>query len=787
MTGSPAERGAVVIDPVHRPSRAARIKATAVAGLAAASTLSAAAPPASAADACPNAALRTGASARLPDCRAYEQVSLRDKPSANGTQNAFQVGSALGWARGDGDAVAMSVAAGAMAPDAERGVPNPVVASRTADGWQVRTAFGGPYGPYTLLRSAFKQMLPSDDLTGFAFTSDLRYSTDEPPAVDNISNGGVYRSGPGGIDWLSRPSWAGTTPRPPGSIANGLFEVVGGASDLSSITFTSRLLMAPQDAAAGRQAGASWALYRNDGTAIASASRLPDGTVDPGGAVPAGFLPFDGTRWSGTETEWTHTVSRDGHSALFVSPDPAGPDAGVRSPQLYRSVDGAPSTRLSAPQGGSGAAGVMPVAGAFFAAASADHRFVFFASDDPLTADVPGADAGARKVYRYDTASGTLRYLAEMSVPEVGAGQPGGLLALSDDGRRAVFVTGTALKLWKDDGTVQAITGPGVEWKPGGEARFSPDGGSLAIVSGAPLSDPAGLPDPDTGSFFPDKALNTVFRYDVATGVSRCLSCSAPGQENVRGQSSYLADTNTSDAGLRRPRSFTADGRSLFFSTTAALTAEDRNTVSDVYEDRDGTVRLLSGGRPGSRPAYYTDNSDDGRDVFFATSDALVPGDEDALVDLYDARAGGGFAQAAPPAAPCAGDACQGVPSPPRPAGTAASATSAPEGGAPRPGRTTPRTTLKVKAAKATRSGVRLDLTTSGAGRLRATGSGLAPAARSFAQRGTYRLQVGLSAAARRTLARRGRVKVTVHVRFTPTFGAAASATTTLTVHRATR
>src|SRR5206468_3327970 len=160
-----------------------------------------------------------------------------------------------------------------------------------------------------------------------------------------------------------------------------------------------------------------------------------------------------------------------------------------------------------------------------------------------------------------------------------------------------------------------------------------------------------------------------------------------------------------------------------------------------VYEDRDGSVRLLSGGR-GDRPAYYTDNSDDGRDVFFVTSDPLLPEDEDALVDLYDARAGGGFAPAAPPAAPCSGDACQGPPSLPRPAGTPASATSAPEPGTSRPGRTTPRTTLKVKRAKATRTGVRLDLTTSGAGRLRATGSGLAPAARSFAKRGTYRLQV---------------------------------------------
>ena len=46
--------------------------------------------------------------------------------------------------------------------------------------------------------------------------------------------------------------------------------------------------------------------------------------------------------------------------------------------------------------------------------------------------------------------------------------------------------------------------------------------------------------------------------------------------------------------------------------------------------------------------------------MFFFTRQALVGQDEDELVDLYDARVGGGIAaqNPPPPAAPCLGEAC---------------------------------------------------------------------------------------------------------------------------------
>jgi hypothetical protein len=53
--------------------------------------------------------------------------------------------------------------------------------------------------------------------------------------------------------------------------------------------------------------------------------------------------------------------------------------------------------------------------------------------------------------------------------------------------------------------------------------------------------------------------------------------------------------------------------------------------------------------------------SPSGRDVFFLTTARLVRQDTDEVVDLYDARLGGGGFPAAPAERqPCSGDACQG-------------------------------------------------------------------------------------------------------------------------------
>jgi hypothetical protein len=88
----------------------------------------------------------------------------------------------------------------------------------------------------------------------------------------------------------------------------------------------------------------------------------------------------------------------------------------------------------------------------------------------------------------------------------------------------------------------------------------------------------------------------------------------------------------------------------------------------------------------------FFDASETGDDVFFLTSDRLVPLDTDTGLDVYDARVGGGF-PAEPLSGPpvCEGDACQGAPPAPPVFGTPGSATF--EG----PGNLTPVPPVKPK------------------------------------------------------------------------------------------
>jgi len=107
-------------------------------------------------------------------------------------------------------------------------------------------------------------------------------------------------------------------------------------------------------------------------------------------------------------------------------------------------------------------------------------------------------------------------------------------------------------------------------------------------------------------------------------------------------------------------RALTDDGRHVFFNTTEAIDPDDTNNALDVYEyDVDsGQIHLISGGAD-SADSYLMDASADGHDVFFVTRARLVGWDTDSAYDLYDARVGGGFPDPVPVAS-CSGDACQG-------------------------------------------------------------------------------------------------------------------------------
>jgi hypothetical protein len=127
------------------------------------------------------------------------------------------------------------------------------------------------------------------------------------------------------------------------------------------------------------------------------------------------------------------------------------------------------------------------------------------------------------------------------------------------------------------------------------------------------------------------------------------------------------------------------DGTRVFFNSFDALVAEDTNGMQDVYEweeqgtggcqKADGCISLISSGES-PKDSEFIDSSPTGRDVFFTTAGSLLPQDP-GLIDVYDAREGGGFPQPVAPAA-CEGEACQSPPSPPNPSTPASSSYNGP-------------------------------------------------------------------------------------------------------------
>jgi hypothetical protein len=295
------------------------------------------------------------------------------------------------------------------------------------------------------------------------------------------------------------------------------------------------------------------------------------------------------------------------------------------------------------------------------------------------------------KTYDFNVNTGSLTYLP---------GVVGQIVTSSPNGSSFAFVSPEAaassaqLDLWSAGpaagGTVTPITqltgkpvrGYGKSNEVMGVdvpvARMSSDGSAVVFLS----SSLVGL----SGDFNSGTNLEQVYRYDVATNTLGCVSCAPAGvtpessaelsvlQANESGNGSYTVDRDK-EVGLVDERGISSDADRIFFDTADPLVPQVTNTRSttvgsegrlelqgrNVYEWENGTVYLLSSGKS-PRSSYFLDNSENGSDVFFATTDGLVPGDTDGAYDVYDARIPHPGDNPPPAAVPCEGSVCQGPP-----------------------------------------------------------------------------------------------------------------------------
>jgi hypothetical protein len=570
---------------------------------------------------------------------------------------------------------------------------------------------------------------PSADLSHVIFESGIgAYAT--PHAQCGYEHRGgdeFYLSGPDPFvapTWLARPEIS--NPIEVCTIEGESGYPVGGTPDFSTVYFTYPGTLLPEDASRAPyqtitesyyEAREPWGFYEYSGGVLSEAGVLPDGSLDPFGAAPAA---------SGHERAITgNQLADEGKRAFFVSPDPASctynggqNNCTVDPPQLYVRENGEKTVLVSrdtllppvdglpapAPDGALGFTGSTHTRqyrlNTSFVYASPDGSQAFFESEDALTKAAEVASPGAEpKMYDFNVNTGSLTYLP---------GVVGQIVTSDQEGSSFAFVSPEAaaenaeLDLWSAGpaagGTVTPITqltGKAVREYGGGKggvdvpvARMSSDGSAVVFLS----SSLVGL----SGDFNSGTNLEQVYRYDVPTNTLGCVSCAPAGVTPESSAELSVLQANESaergvvdlsgETGLVDERGISSNGDRIFFDTADPLVPQVTNTGSttvglngqvlqgrNVYEWENGTVYLLSSGKS-TRSSYFLDNSENGSDVFFATTDGLVPGDTDGAYDVYDARIPHP-GDNPPPAVPCEGSVCQGPPNVPSPLTPPSSAT----------------------------------------------------------------------------------------------------------------
>ncbi len=164
-------------------------------------------------------------------------------------------------------------------------------------------------------------------------------------------------------------------------------------------------------------------------------------------------------------------------------------------------------------------------------------------------------------------------------------------------------------------------------------ARLSSDGGTLTFTStrgGSPrlTTDPIGCGN-----------CSQLYRYEDGEGSLECVSCAPSGATTA------ALDT-TGDFVM------SADGSTVGFVTPQALTRLDVNGATDVYQWRNGALRLITDGVSEAQtgvaaPGVRGIDADGSNMLFSVVEPALTGFEQDGLSNLYDARIGGGFAPAA--------------------------------------------------------------------------------------------------------------------------------------------
>ncbi|HWM63044.1 MAG TPA: NHL repeat-containing protein [Solirubrobacterales bacterium] len=643
--------------------------------------------------ACPgNDEFRTGPSAELPACRAYEMVSPVDK--ANGDVLAFPnlSGELTVFSQSAPNGNSLTYSSYQAFGDDALGSPwtSQYLARRDpATGWTSESLAPPRDGP------SFYQEEKSFESPFKAFSEDLGIAAilqDTEPRLDPcapLGFIGLYRrdNGSGSFESMicTDPSIGSVAFRP---------ELQGFTPDGSYAAFRVRdaLTLNAHPSAVDPDDNTTQCYLHHDGE-LHLLSVLPDGTANVEDcSLGTANETIQDPR--GRRNSLEHAISEDGSRVFWTATG-----NGVGLGPLYMRINGDQDVDDECTEPTKACTVLISAGPTEFRTAAVDGSIVIYRRGTEL--------------FEYDV---------EAEKEEQIAAGVQGVIGASDSGKRVYFASTAALdgdavagqpNLYLHEGGVanfiatlasadvvaknfpQAADNPIDDEPMKRSARVTPDGDHVVFMSHASLT---GYDNTDQASGEPDAE---VFLYNAGADALVCVSCNPSGRRpNGRelGVASGFGDIWAAAKirgwanQLHATQPLSDDGSRLFFDSFDSLVLRDTNEKQDVYEwakagsgaecdaigadvfvaDSGGCLSLIS---TGESPAdsEFLEASPTGDDVFIATLSSLTPQDT-GLIDAYDARVGGGFPPPPPPPPDCAGEACQSPPAPPDDATPASSA-----------------------------------------------------------------------------------------------------------------
>jgi hypothetical protein len=567
---------------------------------------------------CPNQSLRTGASALLPDCRAFELVT----PSNTNSHVPLHMGHYGDYfpTRANspsGNTLSFLVEGGAIPGyEGNSGLSGDrYVATRGADGWH--TLAGGPNGAEA----------PRPD-TGSA-------SPDQGFSFWRTFEGSKLRYPDGHSEQLGR----GTLENDPSALGLLISDQGGHVLFSSEVqlesnapeTGTKAIYDRTIDPLTGAEETHVVSLLPGGATASSAGSDLYQGaSLDGRGVV----FKIGDTLFLRHENQETYEIAEgatfagvaEGGSRVFY----------LKNGDIWRFDVDAGSSQFTS------SGDVVPVN------VSADGSTAYFVSPTALSVEPNPQGAlpvsGEENLYR--SQEGAVDFVGTVTAVDVEG------VDIDIGGEK-----GAGLGLW----IRSVLSGQPVV----NSSRSTDDGSALLFESRAHLTD------------YDPKGHREIYRYDAVGDTLQCLSCNPTG--TAQGDAT-LASYNIQPLD-QEPltlyaylENLTAGGSRAVFQSTEPLALGDTDGLQDVYEwEEDGSgscrtpggcVYLLTAGAS-VEPDYLVGTTPSGNDVFVRSADLLLPAeDPDDTPSIYDARVNGGFQSSGSPAE-CLGETCQPAARPP--------------------------------------------------------------------------------------------------------------------------